>query len=94
MSVSPKLEVVDGINTINLDIDVLKEEEGLIYQASVFRHNVDHYEHFYKTDLENDCNHGLILNLYNPNNLFNYLSIYDINRSDKRPCSQLHLQRN
>lgn len=49
-----------GSQIFEIFSDVLKEADGVIYQAVVFRHNVDHYEHFYKTDLENDCNHEAI----------------------------------
>lgn len=40
---------------MNLDIEILKEESDVFYQAVVYRHNMDHYEHFYKSDLESGC---------------------------------------
>lgn len=58
MKVSSKLEKVDGLNTISLDVEVIKEESDVQYQAIVYRHNVDHYEHFYKSDLESGCTHA------------------------------------
>lgn len=60
MKVSPKLVAVDGVNAVNLDVDILKEESDVFYQAIVYRHNEDHYEHFYKSDLESGCTHEAI----------------------------------
>lgn len=48
------------MNTLDLDIDILKEESDVEYQVVVWRHNVDHYEHFYKSDMESGCAHGSI----------------------------------
>lgn len=58
IKVAANLHAMDGANVVNIDIDVLKDESDVIYQCTVYRHNVDHYEHFYKSDLESGCNHG------------------------------------
>jgi Protein of unknown function (DUF1091) len=60
IKVKSELEAVDGINTVNLNLEVLKEETDVEYQAVVYRHNIDHYEHFYKSDMETSCAHGTI----------------------------------
>lgn len=60
VKVKSALEAVDGINTINLDLTVLKEETDIEYQAVVYRFNVDHYEHFYKSDMETGCSHETV----------------------------------
>lgn len=60
LKVSPNLELVDGTNTVNINIDIIKEETDVQYQAIVYRHNIDHYEHFYKSDLEGGCSHDTI----------------------------------
>jgi hypothetical protein len=60
LKVSDALEAVNGINTVNLNIEILKEETDVWYQAMVYRYNVDHYEHFYKSDLQSGCSHDEI----------------------------------
>lgn len=60
IKVKPKLEKVDGINTVSLDIEILKEENDISYQVVVWRHNVDHYEYFYKSELTSGCTHETI----------------------------------
>lgn len=47
--------MVDGVNVVDIDADVLKDENDIEYQATLFRHNVDHYEHFYKSPIESGC---------------------------------------
>lgn len=51
------MEKVDNINVVNLDLEVIKEETVVNYQAIVYRHNIDHYEHFYKSDRVSGCSH-------------------------------------
>lgn len=51
---------VDGVNVVDLDIEVIKEQTEIEYQAVVYRHNVDHYEHFYKSALESGCTHDAL----------------------------------
>ena len=38
-------------------MEILKEESEVDYQIVVYLHNVDHYEQFYKSPLENGCSH-------------------------------------
>lgn len=47
----------DGIHVVNLDLQVLKEESDVSYMATVYRHNVDHYELVYKSELVSGCSH-------------------------------------
>lgn len=54
---SAKLNAVDGLNVVDLDIEVIKEDKDVAFQAAVYRFNVDHYEHYYKSPLESGCNH-------------------------------------
>lgn len=56
LKIDHQFEVVDGLNTVNLDIEVLKDGEGLVYQANVFLKNDLNYSQYYKTEVENDCN--------------------------------------
>lgn len=58
VKVAANLHAMDGANVVNIDIDVLKDESDVQYQATIYRHNVDHFEHFYKSDLESGCSHG------------------------------------
>ena len=60
VKVSGNLQAMDGMNTVNLDVEVIKEESDVTYQAVVYRHNVDHFEHFYKSDMESACTHEAI----------------------------------
>lgn len=60
LKVSTKLHAVDGVNVVDLDIDIIKDESDVQYQAIVLRHNVDHYEHFYKSAIEGGCTHEAI----------------------------------
>jgi len=55
IKVKSSVEVVDGIGGVNMDMDVLKDESDVGYKIVVFRHNVDHYEHFYKSDMVSGC---------------------------------------
>lgn len=57
IKVVTKIESVDGINTVHLDVDILKEESDVQYQVIVFRHKDDHYEQFYKSNYESGCTH-------------------------------------
>ena len=51
------MEKVDNGNVVNLDLEVLKEEADVSYQAVVYRFNMDHYEHFYESEKVSGCNH-------------------------------------
>lgn len=57
LKLAAKLKAVEGINVVDLDFEVIKEESDVQYQATVFRHNVDHYEHAYKSAMESGCTH-------------------------------------
>lgn len=60
MTLSSKLQAVDGMNVVDLDVEIIKEESDVQYQATVFKHNVDHYEHMYKSAMESGCTHEAI----------------------------------
>ena len=45
---------------VNLDMEVIKEESDVTYHAIVYRFNVDHYEHFYKSDSISGCSHEAV----------------------------------
>lgn len=60
IKLSANLKNVESINVVDLDVDVIKDESMVQYQATVYRHNVDHYEHVYKSALESGCSHGNI----------------------------------
>lgn len=47
----------DGVHVVNLDLEVLKEESDVHYMATVYRHNVDHFELVYKSELVSGCTH-------------------------------------
>lgn len=46
---------MDGASVVDIDAEVVKDENDVQYQATVFRHNVDHYEHYYKSTIESGC---------------------------------------
>lgn len=54
------LKSVDGINVVDVDIEVIKEHSEVGFQAVLYRHNVDHYEHFYKSEMEFGCTHDAL----------------------------------
>lgn len=60
MKVHSRLEKVDNINVVNLDLDVLQEESDVEYMATVFKHNIDHYELVYKSEMISGCTHAEI----------------------------------
>ena len=55
-----KLQTVDGTNVVDIDIDVIKEQADVEFQGVVYKYNMDHYEHFYKSDLESGCTHDAV----------------------------------
>lgn len=55
VKVTANLHEMEGVNVVDLDIEVLKEEPEVHFQAVVYRHNVDHYEHVYKSALTSGC---------------------------------------
>lgn len=60
IKLAAKLHPVDGSNVVDIDIEVLKEETDISYQATVYRFNVDHFEHFHKSAMEGGCSHDAI----------------------------------
>lgn len=52
---SAKLHPVDGLNVVDIDIEVIKEQTDVEFQATIYRHNVDHFEHYYKSVMESGC---------------------------------------
>lgn len=45
---------------IDIDLEIIKESPELQYQAVIYRLNEDHFELFYKSDLESSCSHEAI----------------------------------